>query len=62
MFAGCLSKDQGGDGVRKLDAAGKSTGRLITVQLNVTSDEQIEAAVKTVKAKLPAGVKVRLYR
>lgn len=58
VFAGCLMKDQGGEGVRKLDAEGKATGRLITVQLNVTSDEQVQAAVQTVKSKLPTGVKV----
>lgn len=54
-------KDQGGDGVRQLDADGGETGRLITVQLNVTSDDQIAAAVRTVKAKLPSNIKVILF-
>lgn len=58
VFAGCLMKDQGGDGVKQLDAAGKATGRLITVQLNVTSDDQVKAAVETVKASLPTSIKV----
>jgi len=53
-----LTKDKGSDGVRKLDSEGKSTGRLITVQLDVTSDEQVEAAVKTIKTKIPAGTNV----
>lgn len=51
-------KDQGGDGVKQLDAAGKPTGRLITVQLNVTSEDQVKAAVETVKANLPTSIKV----
>ncbi len=58
VFAGCLMKDQNGDGVKQLDAVGKATGRLITVQLNVTSDDQVAAAVETVKAKLPESIKV----
>lgn len=62
MFAGCLLKDQNGDGVKTLDAVGKATGRLITVQLNVTSDEQVKAAVETVKSKLPTHIKVLLFR
>lgn len=53
-----MTKDKGSDGVRKLDSEGKSTGRLITVQLDVTSDEQVEAAVKTIKTKIPAGTNV----
>ena len=53
-----MTKDRGSDGVRKLDSEGKSTGRLITVQLDVTSDEQVEAAVKTIKTKIPAGTNV----
>lgn len=58
MFAGCLTKDQGSDGVRELDAEGATTGRLFTVQLNVTSDDQIKAAAETVKDKLPSHIKV----
>ena len=58
VFAGCLLKDKNGDGVKELDAVGKATGRLITVQLNVTSDSEVSAAVETVKAKLPPSVKV----
>jgi 3-hydroxybutyrate dehydrogenase len=58
VFAGCLMKDKGGDGVRQLDAEGKATGRLITVQLNVTSDDEVAAAARAVKAKLPPNVKV----
>lgn len=53
-----MTKDKGSDGVRKLDSEGKSTGRLITVQLDVTSDEQVEAAVRTVKTKIPPGTNV----
>jgi len=51
-------KDKGCDGVRQLDAEGKGTGRLITVQLNVTSDDEVAAAARAVKAKLPPNVKV----
>lgn len=54
-------KDQNGDGVKQLDAAGKATGRLITVQLNVTSDDQVKAAVETVKANLPTSIKVGTF-
>ena len=61
VFAGCLNKNQGGDGARKLDAEGKSTGRLITVQLNVTSDDEVQAAVRYVKAKMPPGVLVNFF-
>lgn len=57
VFAGCLMKDKGCDGVRQLDAEGKGTGRLITVQLNVTSDDEVAAAARAVKAKLPPNVK-----
>lgn len=52
-------KDQAGDGVKQLDEVGKSTGRLITVQLNVTSEDQVAAAVETVRTKLPSSIKVR---
>jgi 3-hydroxybutyrate dehydrogenase len=58
VFAGCLMKDKGGDGVKKLDAEGKSTGRLVTVQLDVTNDAQVKAAVQTVKDTLPSNIKV----
>lgn len=61
VFAGCLMKDQGGDGVKQLNDEGQSTGRLFTVQMNVTSDEQVEEAVKTVRAQLPSNVKVILF-
>lgn len=57
VFAGCLTKDQGSDGVRELDDEGAKSGRLFTVQLNVTSDDQIKAAAEDVKSKLPPGVK-----
>jgi len=57
VFAGCLMKDKGGDGVKKLDAEGKSTGRLVTVQLDVTNDAQVKAAVQTVKDTLPSNIK-----
>ena len=53
-------KDKGCDGVRQLDAEGASTGRLITVQLNVTSDDEIKAAAETIRAKLPSHIKVLL--
>lgn len=61
VFAGCLTKDKGSDGVRQLDEEGASTGRLITVQLNVTSDEEIKAAAETIKAKLPSHIKVQVF-
>lgn len=51
-------KDQGAETVKQLDAAGKSTGRLVTVQLNVTSEDQVKAAVETVRSKLPSSIKV----
>jgi len=51
-------KDKGADTVKQLDDAGKNTGRLITVQMNVTSDAEVAAAVETVRAKLPPSIKV----
>lgn len=52
-------KDKGADSVKQLDDAGKDTGRLITVQMNVTSDDEVVAAVETVRANLPPSIKVR---
>ncbi|XP_046463592.1 D-beta-hydroxybutyrate dehydrogenase, mitochondrial-like [Daphnia pulex] len=57
VFAGCLMKDKGADSVKQLDDAGKNTGRLITVQMNVTSDAEVAAAVETVRANLPPSIK-----
>jgi 3-hydroxybutyrate dehydrogenase len=51
-------KDKGADSVKQLDDAGKNTGRLITVQMNVTSDAEVAAAVETVRANLPPSIKV----
>lgn len=58
MFAGCLMKDAGGEGALNLEKEGKITGRLVTVQLDVTSDKQVEAALKVVQEKLPSHYKV----
>ena len=51
-------KDKGADTVKQLDDAGKDTGRLITVQMNVTSDAEVATAVETVRANLPPSIKV----
>jgi hypothetical protein len=58
VFAGCLMKDKGADTVKQLDDAGNDTGRLITVQMNVTSDAEVATAVETVRANLPPSIKV----
>lgn len=58
VFAGCLMKNKGGDGARELEAEGRASGRLITVQLDVTSDEQVATAVQAVRANLPSSIKV----
>lgn len=51
-------KDKGADSVKQLDDAGKDSGRLITVQMNVTSEAEVAAAVETVRANLPPSIKV----
>ncbi|XP_005989441.2 D-beta-hydroxybutyrate dehydrogenase, mitochondrial [Latimeria chalumnae] len=50
VFAGCLLKDKGSDGVNQLDNL--KSERLKTVQLNVCEDEEVEAAVQFVQGNL----------
>ncbi|XP_035665437.1 D-beta-hydroxybutyrate dehydrogenase, mitochondrial-like [Branchiostoma floridae] len=55
VFAGCLLADSGGEGSTKLRA--ECSSRLSTVQIDVTDDGQVQAAVLQVKDRLPAGSK-----
>ncbi|CAH1245314.1 BDH1 [Branchiostoma lanceolatum] len=55
VFAGCLLADSGGEGSKKLRA--ECSSRLSTVQIDVTDDGQVQAAVQQVKDRLPAGSK-----
>ncbi|KAM8905903.1 D-beta-hydroxybutyrate dehydrogenase, mitochondrial isoform 2-T3 [Lycaon pictus] len=50
VFAGCLMKDQGGDGVKELD--GLKSDRLRTIQLNVCKGEEVERVVEVVRSSL----------
>ncbi|PNI24265.1 BDH1 isoform 4 [Pan troglodytes] len=50
VFAGCLMKDKGHDGVKELDSL--NSDRLRTVQLNVCSSEEVEKAVEIVRSSL----------
>ncbi|XP_078612636.1 D-beta-hydroxybutyrate dehydrogenase, mitochondrial-like [Branchiostoma floridae x Branchiostoma japonicum] len=53
VFAGCLLADSGGEGSKKLRA--ECSSRLSTVQIDVTDDGQVQAAVQQVKGRLPTG-------
>ncbi|KAI8511206.1 hypothetical protein Bbelb_103060 [Branchiostoma belcheri] len=53
VFAGCLLADSGGEGSKKLRA--ECSSRLSTVQIDVTDDGQVKAAVQQVKDRLPTG-------
>ncbi|XP_019643904.1 PREDICTED: D-beta-hydroxybutyrate dehydrogenase, mitochondrial-like [Branchiostoma belcheri] len=55
VFAGCLLADSGGEGSQKLRA--ECSSRLSTVQIDVTHDGQVKAAVQHVKDSLPTGSK-----
>ncbi|XP_019643999.1 PREDICTED: D-beta-hydroxybutyrate dehydrogenase, mitochondrial-like [Branchiostoma belcheri] len=55
VFAGCLLADSGGEGSKKLRA--ECSSRLSTVQIDVTDDGQVKAAVQQVKDRLPKGSK-----
>ncbi|XP_060054462.1 D-beta-hydroxybutyrate dehydrogenase, mitochondrial isoform X2 [Erinaceus europaeus] len=50
VFAGCLLKDKGDDGVKELDSL--KSDRLRTIQLNVCKSEDVEKAVETVRSSL----------
>ncbi|XP_078206680.1 D-beta-hydroxybutyrate dehydrogenase, mitochondrial isoform X1 [Callithrix jacchus] len=50
VFAGCLMKDKGHDGVKELDSL--NSDRLRTVQLNVCSSEEVEKVVEVVRSSL----------
>ncbi|KAL2804928.1 D-beta-hydroxybutyrate dehydrogenase, mitochondrial precursor [Daubentonia madagascariensis] len=50
VFAGCLMKDKGHDGVKELD--GLNSDRLRTVQLNVCSSKEVEKVVEIVRLSL----------
>ncbi|XP_026311439.2 D-beta-hydroxybutyrate dehydrogenase, mitochondrial [Piliocolobus tephrosceles] len=50
VFAGCLMKDKGHDGVKELDSL--NSDRLRTVQLNVCSSEEVEKVVEIVRSSL----------
>ncbi|XP_035668349.1 D-beta-hydroxybutyrate dehydrogenase, mitochondrial-like [Branchiostoma floridae] len=53
VFAGCLLADSGGEGSKKLRA--ECSSRLRTVQIDVTDDGQVQAAVQQVRGQLPTG-------
>ncbi|KAL1006262.1 hypothetical protein UPYG_G00069890 [Umbra pygmaea] len=50
VFAGCLFKDQGGDGATELEEM--QSERMKVVQLDVCSEEQVARAVEYVKTQL----------
>ncbi|TNM96608.1 hypothetical protein fugu_016269 [Takifugu bimaculatus] len=50
VFAGCLLKDDGGEGAKELEEF--RSDRMNVVQLDVCSDEQVNRAVEDVKRKL----------
>ncbi|CAH1255171.1 BDH1 [Branchiostoma lanceolatum] len=53
VFAGCLLAESGGEGSKKLRA--ECSSRLSAVQIDVTDDGQVRAAVQQVKDRLPTG-------
>ncbi|XP_033069014.1 D-beta-hydroxybutyrate dehydrogenase, mitochondrial isoform X3 [Trachypithecus francoisi] len=58
VFAGCLMKDKGHDGVKELDSL--NSDRLRTVQLNVCSSEEVEKVVEIVRSSLKDPEKGRV--
>lgn len=60
MFAGFQDKDKGSKSAKKLKE--ESSGRLHTLQLDVTSEEQILAAAAYVKENLPQGTSGKMER
>ncbi|XP_029795460.1 D-beta-hydroxybutyrate dehydrogenase, mitochondrial isoform X1 [Suricata suricatta] len=50
VFAGCLMKDRGNDGVKELDSL--KSDRLRTVQLNVCKSEEVDKVVEIVRSGL----------
>ncbi|XP_069476332.1 D-beta-hydroxybutyrate dehydrogenase, mitochondrial, partial [Ambystoma mexicanum] len=50
VFAGCLLKDKGHDGVKELDDM--KCARMKTVQLNVCKEEEVQSAVEHIRASL----------
>ncbi|XP_003991813.3 D-beta-hydroxybutyrate dehydrogenase, mitochondrial isoform X1 [Prionailurus viverrinus] len=50
VFAGCLMKDKGNDGVKELDSL--KSDRLRTVQLNVCKSEEVDKVVEIVRSSL----------
>ncbi|XP_057593864.1 D-beta-hydroxybutyrate dehydrogenase, mitochondrial [Hippopotamus amphibius kiboko] len=50
VFAGCLMKDKGGDGVKELDSL--KSDRLRTIQLNVCKSEEVDKAVEVIRSSL----------
>ncbi|XP_025769574.1 D-beta-hydroxybutyrate dehydrogenase, mitochondrial [Puma concolor] len=50
VFAGCLMKDKGNDGVKELDSL--KSDRLRTVQLNVCKSEEVDKVVEIVHSSL----------
>eukprot|EP00058_Branchiostoma_floridae_P009528 XP_002595016.1 hypothetical protein BRAFLDRAFT_99636 [Branchiostoma floridae] len=60
VFAGCLLADSGGEGSKKLRA--ECSSRLRTVQIDVTDDGQVQAAVQQVRGQLPTGTNAKQAR
>lgn len=58
VFAGCLKKSQS-EGVRELERLGRVTGRIATIQLNVTSDKEVQDAVQTAQERISGTSNVR---
>nr|CAB3225332.1 D-beta-hydroxybutyrate dehydrogenase, mitochondrial-like [Phallusia mammillata] len=52
VFAGCLFKDRGGDGAKELMRI--RSGRMHVLQLDVTSESEVQNAVLYVKSHLPS--------
>ncbi|KAJ8270349.1 hypothetical protein GJAV_G00113390 [Gymnothorax javanicus] len=50
VFAGCFLKDKGGDGARELDEM--QSERMMVVQLDVSSEDQVAQALEFIKSKL----------
>uniref|UniRef100_A0AC11DMY5 3-hydroxybutyrate dehydrogenase 1 n=1 Tax=Ovis aries TaxID=9940 RepID=A0AC11DMY5_SHEEP len=50
VFAGCLMKDKGSDGVKELDSM--KSDRLRTVQLNVCKSEEVDKAAEVIRSSL----------
>ncbi|XP_061493637.1 D-beta-hydroxybutyrate dehydrogenase, mitochondrial-like [Rhineura floridana] len=59
VFAGCLLKDQGGDGARELEQLGSE--RMWVLQLNVCSEEEVACALRFVVDSLSKGPEQGLW-